>query len=452
MTTLRKARFLLHEATRKRLVRSILLVAGVLPSILLGLGTILYWSPYYQEHLKKDWQSRVTANLGVRVVAGQFRLLAPEQFVANDVILYHPETDAPMAKVRQVAGLIKKEGWSLVLDEPRLDASQLEATLTLLHDGFLCKPQTRERMLAISVPNGLQVHHATGATQIGQVEILMKPSENRSSIVSKFAYADQAFGDIQIQVVRDHSPANLSTKVELRSPKTWIACSNFVQRIPVLKSLGNKAQFKGVLRAQWSPEGWDAIVQGEIDRVEFAELTSPVGSPFKGLGAISFTQLNLSDGQILYAQGKLDCQQGSLQTEWIKKAAQWLELPSKWDSQLAENQSIDALSVAFELSPEGLRMQGQLPGPSQWPPVAMKLAQATLCTPKVAVPLTNLVAAVQAVPGLETPGQASVDLQAMHLASILPWPNTSPSETEQKPGERVNRLSKYQSEFEGSIR
>jgi hypothetical protein len=97
-------------------------------------------------------------------------------------------------------------------------------------------------------------------------------------------------------------------------------------------------------------------------------------------------------------------------------------------------------------------MQGQLPGPSQWPPVAIKLGQATLCTPKIAVPLTNLVAAVQAVPGLEVPGQPAVDLHAMHLASILPWPNTSPSENQQKPGERVDRLSKYQSEFDGSIR
>ncbi|MEK0427379.1 MAG: hypothetical protein RJB11_3470 [Planctomycetota bacterium] len=452
MTRPPKTRFFLHEATRKRLVRLILLMTAVLPSILLGLATVLYWSPFYQVRLKKDWESRVTANLGVRVVAGQFRLIAPGQFVAKDVVLFHPETDAPMAKVRQVAGLIKKEGWSLVLDEPRLDASQLEATLVLLHDGFLCKPQTRERMLAISVPHGLEVHHAMGVTQLGQVEILMKPTENRSSIVSKFAYADQAFGDIQIQVVRDHTPGNLSTKIEVRNPKTWIACSNFVQRLPVLKSLGNSAQFKGVFKAQWSPEGWDAIVQGEVDRVEFAELTSPVGSPFKGIGAISLNQLNLSDGQILYAQGKLDCQQGNLQTEWIKKAAQWLELPSKWDSQLAENQSIDALSVAFELSPEGLRMHGQLPGPSQWPPVALKLGQATLCTPKVAVPLTNLVAALQAVPGLETPGQGSVDLNAMHLASILPWPNSGSAEADPKAGQRVDRLSKYQSDLEGSIR
>lgn len=434
----------MHEATRKRLVRLFVLMFGVFPTVLLGLATVVYWSPHYQSHIKREWEARVTANLGVRVRAGRFRMLAPEQFVANEVVLYHPETDAPMAKVGQVAGLIKPQGWSLVLDQPQIDSGQVEPILSLLHDGFLCKPQTRERMLAVSVPNGLEIHHSSGVAQLGQVEFLMKPTENRSSIVSKFVFADQPFGEIHFQVQRDHTPGNLSTKIEVRSPKAWLSCASFAQRLPVLRSLGPGAQFRGVVKAQWGAHGWDAILQGDVDRVQFADLTSPVGSPFKGAGAIWLDQLNLRDGQILYAQGRLDCQQGSFQTEWVQKAAQWLQLPSKWDSQLADSQSIDSLSVGFELSPEGLRLKGQLPGPSQWPPVAMKLSQATLCTPPSPVPLTSLVAALQALPGLETPGETSVDLNAMHLASILPWPVSAARAGSDPSKERLSRLSEIQ--------
>jgi hypothetical protein len=193
--------------------------------------------------------------------------------------------------------------------------------------------------------------------------------------------------------------------------------------------------------------------------VQFADLTSPVGSPFKGIGGVSLSQLNLHDGRILYAQGKLDCQQGALQTDWIRKASQWLQLPSKWESQLSESQSIDAMSVGFELSPEGLRLSGQLPGPSQWPPVAIKLGQATVCTPKQAIPMTSLVAALQAVPGLESASEGAVDLNAMQLASILPWPSKKPlpsdrSATQNAPEgpESVTRLSEHQSGFENPIR
>ena len=452
-------RIRLHEATRKRLVRSLILALGLIPLLVLGFLSLGYWSPYYQAHLKKDWESRVGANLGVRVLAGKFTVLTPEQFVAQDVVLFHPETDTPLAKIRKIAGWIQPQGWSIVLEAPQLDASQLESVFELLHDGFLCKPQTRERMLAISVPQGLEVYHNAGVTQFRQVEILMKPTENRSSIVSKFAYADEPFGQIQVQVVRDHAPGNLATRIEVRSPKTWIACSNFSDRFKVLQAFGPSAQFRGVLEAQWSPDGWDAIVQGDLDRVQFADLTSPVGSPFKGIGGISLSQLNLRDGRILYAQGKLDCQQGVLQTDWIRKASQWLQLPSKWESQLSESQSIDAMSVGFELSPEGLRLSGKLPGPSQWPPVAIQLGQATVCTPKQAVALTSLVAALQAVPGLESPSEGAVDLNAMHLASILPWPSKVPTpsdrsgtKTDAQTPDKVTRLSEHQGGFEGQIR
>jgi hypothetical protein len=452
MTRQPRARFLLHQATRKRLVRVALLFLGVIPAVFMGIATLVYWSPYYQSRLKKDWESRVTANLGVRVLSGGFGLLGPGQFVATDVVLFHPETDVPMAKVRQVAGLIKPQGWSIVLEDPKLDASQLQSTLGLLHDGFLCKPQTRERMLAISVPNGLEVHHHSGLTKLGQVEILMKPTENRSAIVSRFAYAEQPFGEIQLQVVRDHSPDNLSTRIEVRSPKSWIACSNFSEHIPWVKALGETAQFRGLLKAQWSTHGWDAIVEGEFDRVQFARMTSSVGSPFKGLGSVSLGSLNLCDGQIVYAQGRLDCQQGSFQADWIQKAAQWLQLPAKWEATLSESQLIDAFAVTFELSPEGLRLGGQLPGPSQWPPVALKLSQATLCTPQAPIPLTSLVAAFQAIPGPANQGSSAVDLNAMYLASILPWPK-SVSETQKQPSEQqVSRLSHAQAGPENPVR
>lgn len=447
-----KARPVFHEATRKRLVRAVVLCVGIFPMVLMGLATIVYWSPYYQLRLKKDWESRVSANLGVRVEAASFQLLAPEQFLASDVVLYHPETDAAMARVRQVAGLIQSRGWSLVVEDPQVDAKQLETTLALLHDGFLCKPQTRERMLSISVPRGMEIHHDQGVTALGQVEILMKPTESRSSIVSRFVYVDQPFGEIQVQVVRDHTPSNLSTRIEVRSEKSWIACSNFSDRFATLNSFGKGAQFRGVVKAQWGPQGWDAIVQGELDRVELGDLSSAVGAPLRGVGGIQLDQLNMRDGQILFAQGRLECGQGSVQTDWIRKASQWLQLPSKWDSELAESQSIEAFSCAFELSPEGLRLHGQLPGPSQWPPVAMKLGQATLCTPKQLVPLTSLVAALQAVPGFEEPGRAAVDLNAMYLASILPWPQAAAEVGSGRPQDRLSRLSEVPRGADGSIR
>ena len=73
--------------------------------------------------------------------------------------------------------------------------------------------------------------------------------------------------------------------------------------------------------------------------------------------------------------------------------------------------------------------------------------------------MTSLVAALQAVPGLESSPEGAVDLNAMQLASILPWPSKNPhpndrSGTENVPEgpESVTRLSEHQSRFERPIR
>jgi hypothetical protein len=73
--------------------------------------------------------------------------------------------------------------------------------------------------------------------------------------------------------------------------------------------------------------------------------------------------------------------------------------------------------------------------------------------------MTSLVAALQAVPGLESSPEGAVDLNAMQLASILPWPSKNPllddrSGTENVPEgpESVTRLSEHQSGFERPIR
>ena len=429
-----------HETTQKLRIRLLLVAFGFLPVLSLMVATIVYRSPYYQAHLRSEWQARVAANLGVRVQASEFQILAPQQFRATDVSIFHPETDALIAKVTRIDGLMKPEGWSLILDKPLIDGQHINGMLELLHDGFLCKPRTRDSMLAISVPKGFAVKMEQTETKFSRVELLMRPTEQRSAILSKLWLDDQPFGEIQVQVVRDHSPTALATSIEIRSPKTWIACAPFADRLTVLNRLGPQARFRGTLRAEWGSHHWDSIAQGDIDQVDWSGVTSAVGSPLRGSGSISINQLNLRDGQILYAKGELECSKGTIQTAWVKKAAQWLELPSQWEKDLAERQSIDTLGIGFELGADGLRIAGRLPGPSQWPPVALKLSQATLCTPDHPIPLTNFVAAVQAVPGLEAPGATAVDLNAMHLASMLPWP-THPKPSGAEPTSTPSRLS-----------
>lgn len=424
----------LHERTRKALTRAGLLVGGAAPFLIVVIATLLYWSPAVQYQMKRSWESRVGANLGMRIRAGSLKWMTFEQFRAEDVVAFHPETDAPLVKVRRLDGLMKPNGWSLILEDPVLDADQLEPALQLLHDGFLCKPQTRETMLALSVPNGFSLHRGGEHTQLGHIELLMKPTEAHSSLIAKFSFVDQPFGEVQLQVVRSHAPENLSTSLEIQSAKSWIGLSNFHSWLPVLRNFGEDAKFRGLVRAKWGGGDSDAMFQGQLDHLRMGDLTASFGSPLRGVGLASFERLNLRNGQILYAKGKLEVANGSANTAWLKRASQWLQLPSNWQTQLQESQNIEAFAAGFEISDEGLRLQGLLPGPGQWPPVAIQLGQGTVCTPKEVLPLTHLVAAVQTTSGSE------VDLNAMQLAAMLPWPGQEkPVGGEKPPSSRITR-------------
>lgn len=178
------------------------------------------------------------------------------------------------------------------------------------------------------------------------------------------------------------------------------------------------------------------MFQGDIDRINLGDLTGPLGSVLRGDAMASIERLNFSDGRILFAKGKLQVAQGLASTAWLRRASQWLQLPSSWESQMRESQNIESFALGIELSPEGVRLEGLLPGPSQWPPVAVKLEQGTLCTPKEVVPMSHLVAAFQSPPA----GETSVDLNAMRLAAILPWPTPSKEGVETK-GEGANRVN-----------
>jgi len=127
-----------------------------------------------------------------------------------------------------------------------------------------------------------------------------------------------------LQVARSHDPENLATSLEIQSPKSWIGMSNFHSWLPFLRSFGEDARFRGVLRAQWGGVDSDAMFQGQLDQLRLGDLTASLGSPLRGEGMASIERINLRNGKILYAKGKLEVAQGLANTAWLKRASQWL--------------------------------------------------------------------------------------------------------------------------------
>lgn len=413
-----------------------------MPFLCVVLASIVITTPWYQSWQRKAWETRISENLGVTVSTKVFKLTAPQQFYAEGIELRHPETDVVLARIARLHGLMRDKGWSILLETPELDSAQLESGLQVLHDAFLCRPQKNSHLLAIGIPQGLTLHSATGVSEIERMEILLRPAERTSTIQAKLAFKDQPFGEVAIQVSRDHNPETTATSVTLSSPKTWLPCDVLSDRFTILKNLGRESRFRGDLQCNVLSQQWDVSIQGEFDRVDWGAMSASVGSPVRSSGSLSQVQVNLRDGKILRAMGQARCEGGVASKSWLQRTSQLLHLPAHFSTSSMESIAIDSIDFAFSLDSTGVRLSGALPGPSNWPPVAAKLQDSTICTPVAPENLASLnavVAALRATPLGDSPNLPTVDLNTVYLTSVLPWPNLAPTSS---PAPMRSRISK----------
>jgi hypothetical protein len=398
-------------------------MGGMTPFFLVVLASVVISTPWYRNYQRSVWEVRIRDHLGVRVRARDFEWTAPNQFHATDLEVRHPETGALMARVPRVDGLMKSKGWSLIIDSPILDGAQIEDGIQVLHDWFLCRPQTASHLVALAIPKGVAIHHASGMTQIERMEVLLRPSERTSLIQAKMTLADQPFGEVTLQVTRDHGPEQTGTSVELTSPTVWLPCAVVGERFPSLESLGSLARFRGTLRCNFSPHQWDAAMTGEVEQLDVTSATSAIGSPIRSMGGLRLEQLNVRDGKILRAVGEFHCAGGTAHALWLKRLAQQLALPSQWSGPGLESLKIGKIGCRFTLDAEGLVLVGLLPGPANWPPVAAQLDGAIVCSEPEPRSMTALVHALQAIPLSEDRSAPVLDASTASLSSVLPWPN-----------------------------
>jgi len=437
-----KKLFAMHESTKRLLCRSVWVLAALMPLVCVVIASIVIATPWYQSWQRVAWEARISENLGVTVRTKLFTLTAPHQFYAEGVELRHPETDVILARIARLNGLMRDKGWSILLETPELDGGQLESGLQVLHDAFLCRPQKSSQLLAIGIPQGLTLHGVSGASEIERMEILLRPAERSSTIQAKLMLKDQPFGEVAIQVSRDHNPETTATSVTLSSPKTWLACDVLSDRFDILKNLGHESRFRGEIQCNVLSQQWDVSIVGEFDRVDWGAMSASVGSPVRSTGSLSIAQLNLRDGKILRAMGQARCEGGVASKSWMQRTSQLLQLPAQFAASSTESIAIDTIDFGFNLDSTGLRLAGALPGPSNWPPVAAKLQDSTICTsvaPENLSSLNAIVAALRAAPLWDSPDLPTVDLNTVHLTSVLPWPNLTPTTS---PAPMRSRISK----------
>jgi hypothetical protein len=447
-----KKLFALHETTQRRGCRFLLLALGIGPFVVFVFLSWVVATPWYREAQRQQWETQISDSLGIHVRAESLCWTAPQQFHATSVQLLHPETGVMMARMARVDGLMNAKGWSLIVDTPVIDGEQIDQGLQVVHDWFLCRPEKSSRLLALAVPGGITIHHGVESTRMERIELLLRPSSNVSMIQAKLQLEGQPFGEVVLQVTRDHAPEVTSTKVELLSSNTWIPCAAMSDRFPKLTLLGKQARFRGVVRSEITPDQWDASVSGEIHQVDWNAVTAPLGSPIRSQGILVLDQVNVRDGRILRAHGEVRCEGGTASRSWLQRWAHQLAMPSQWTQDENDSMALQSIACRFQLDSLGLTLKGQLPGPANWPPVAVKLQGGTLCTEPSPKSLQALMASMQSIPQGDDASPTLMDGSTAAISAMLPWPSSIQLDGSSSPAESAIRSRITKSLSERAIR
>lgn len=404
----------LHESTRRQGCRLALIGLGFLPLSLLLFFSAVSSMSWYRDWEKHAWEQRVSRTLGIDVSAKDFRWTAPYQFHADQVEIRDPETHAILGCVGGIDGMMKTQGWSVILDAPAIDGEQLDRGIDVLHDWFLCRPQTSSQLLAMAIPNGMTIHHGLHKTALHRIDIVFRPSERVSAIQAKWQLEGQPFGEVSLHISREHSSEDSTTRMELSSPSTWLPCSIAEDRFPFLQWMGQGAKFRGVVQYRESRRTWDAMLAGEVQDLDLGGMTSSIGSALQGTGALVLKDLHVRDGRILKATGDFRSQAGRANRKWLQRVAEILKMPALWEADSGDAVPIDQTGFEFALDPSGIRLVGTLPSPNDWPPIAARLGSSSLCANGALVPVSQMVQALQRDEG-----------NGAWLAQILPLPESN---------------------------
>lgn len=423
----------MHESTQRMLCRLAFVLFGATPlAVLVGLTTVS-WTPWYRAWEQWSWEQRVSETLGITLRAASFRWTAPYQFQATDVEVRHPETDQLMAKIGRVDGLMKAKGWSVLLDAPAIDGEQFDQGISVLHDWFLCRPQTSSQLLALAIPNGMTIHCGKESSLLQRIDVVFRPTQTSSTIHAKWTLADQPFGEVALTISRNHAVDNASTTLELSSPNTWLPVAMVSRRYPWLSQIAPTALFRGILRGQSTSQEWDASVVGEFDRLDWAYATSTLGSPIRSHGSLVLDQLNLRDGRILFANGEFRSEGGTVSKAWMQRFSQQLALPEYWQADAAESVPVQSIGCRFRVDSNGLVLKGTLPSPPNWPAIIAQMNGSVVCSDEAIKPLQRLVVALQPIPLKNGPTEVQIDSATAALTAMLPWPASAQERSRESP-------------------
>jgi len=353
----------IHESSQRGLCRAAFVLLGVAPLLSVIAIAIAQFIPAYQEYRAIAWSTWLSGRLGVDVQVAAIELLAPERYVLHGLRLSHPESRSSLGRIRSIAVSRKAAVWSIQLDQPEFETRQLSATWQMIHDWFVCRPQSAQPAIRIECPE-LRLRELDQEQSLEQIVVEIYSQAERTIVGAEFRMpaTEPNSKPVQLRIVRQHSDRHLSTILDLESGPTGLPCSLVAPVFPFVQRLGDRAIFLGKLSLYQRNNAWQAnVTKSWLAGVDFSRITSRIESYVTEKNLIWFDNLKVTDRGLQNAAGGIKVNHGRIDCDLLIAGQQALGVSLPRVTQMAGRaQSFEQFLALFEVSPGTFKLSGCL--------------------------------------------------------------------------------------------
>jgi len=372
----------------------------------------------------KEWESRILRETGLVVSIGRVARDDPDEIQLEELVFSDPETNSPVATVREVRALRAGDrGWLIELGYPVAQAGRLARFWNPIDD------RLRHARGPLDWSGLLVADHLTlrgdGVEDLGLSLVECQLSGGESGAQARIQFSvdgteptDRA--SVEIQRVRSSDKPH--STVRLVTGSTPLPCALIDAWNPGANPMGRSACFRGSIAWRGEADGGSIeAFDGEFSAVDMFEL---VTKPFPhhlltGTGTLKLASSRFVDGRLVMAEGTLAIPHGIISRSLIASAAAWLACDI--DAQavnLGDRIPFEDLDVRFTLDPRGLALRA---AENRSRVLAASGGRPLLIDRGESVPVTQLIRCLVPDRAHDVPATR----QTAWLVAVLPVPGTS---------------------------
>ena len=357
----------MHESSQRGLCRAAFVLLGVIPLMAVLALSAAEFIPAYQVRRAASWSAWLSNRLGVNVQIAAVELLAPDRFVLHGLKITHPESRAGLGRIRSVSVNRNAVGWNIELNGPELETRQLATTWQMIHDWFVCRPDSAGPPLHIECDE-LRVCEVGDELSLDQIAVDIYTQSERTVVGAQFRMPTAApeSKPSMLRIVRQHGDRHLSTVMELDSGLNALPLSMISPVLPIVRELGPNAVFQGRVAVHQRNKAWQLnVTQSWFAGVDFGQLTSRIDSRITGDGWLWCENLKVTDRGLLNVSGGVMVKHGRIDESLLNASQQLLGVHLPRQVQMADVRlhSFEQLRAMFEISPGVFKLAGDVEQP-----------------------------------------------------------------------------------------